>query len=91
MRSTYIFHFTISVSQVNAEKFQLVRKGFNQLGFASDELDAIYSIIAAVIHVGDVELVPAGPGKDNTDRCKIANPDQIKIGNNKQATLLSPL
>ncbi len=67
--------------QTNAEKFQLVRKGFDQLGFASDELDAIYSIMAAVIHVGDVELVPAGPGEDNTDRCKIANPDQVKIGN----------
>ncbi|KZS21454.1 Neither inactivation nor afterpotential protein C [Daphnia magna] len=65
--------------QINAEKYQLVRKGFDQLGFASDELDAIYSVMAAVIHIGDLDIVPAGPGKDNTDRCKIANPAQTKI------------
>lgn len=68
------------VVQVNADKFALVRKGFDQLGFASDELDSIYSIMAAIIHLGDIELVPAGPGDDNTDRCRIANPDQVKIG-----------
>lgn len=70
-----------------ADKFQLVRKGFDQLGFASDELDSIYSILAAVIHLGDVELVPTGPGDDNTDRCRVANEDQIKIGKQKFLTL----
>ncbi|EFX77076.1 hypothetical protein DAPPUDRAFT_305891 [Daphnia pulex] len=65
--------------QIYAEKFQSVRKGFDQLGFASDELDAIYSVMAAVIHIGDLDLVPAGPGTDNTDRCKIANLPQANI------------
>lgn len=69
--------------QTNADRFQLVRKGFDQLGFASDELDSIYSILAAIIHLGDLDLVPAGPGDDNTDRCRIANIDQVKIGNLK--------
>ncbi len=50
------------------------------MGFASDELDAIYSVMSAVIHIGDLDLVPAGPGTDNTDRCKIANLPQAKIG-----------
>lgn len=36
--------------------------------------------MAAVIHIGDLELVPAGPGTDNTDRCKIANLPQANIG-----------
>lgn len=76
IRSIILFSF----EQINAEKYQLVRKGFDQLGFASDELDAIYSVMAAVIHIGDLDIVPAGPGKDNTDRCKIANPAQTKIG-----------
>ena len=73
--------------QTYADKFQLVRKGFDQLGFASDELDSIYSILAAVIHLGDVDLVPTGPGDDNTDRCRVANEDQIKIGKNLFLTL----
>ena len=57
-----------------------MRKGFDQLGFASDELDAIYSVMAAIIHIGDLDLVPAGQGTDNTDRCKIANLPQANIG-----------
>ena len=36
--------------------------------------------MAAVIHIGDLDLVPAGPGTDNTDRCKIANLPQANIG-----------
>ena len=50
------------------------------MGFASDELDAIYSVMAAIIHIGDLDLVPSGPGTDNTDRCKIANLPQADIG-----------
>lgn len=65
--------------QTNVERFHLIRKGFDQLGFASDELDSVYSILAAVLHIGDIELV-AADSHDNTERCRLANPEQVEIG-----------
>lgn len=60
----------------NVERFRVVRRGFDQLGFASDELDSIYKMLAAVLHLGDVELVADA----STDGCRVANPSQIEIG-----------
>lgn len=58
----------------------MVRKGFQQLDFAADEVDAIYSILAAIIHLGDVELESTGSGTGNTDSCRVANLGQVDIG-----------
>ncbi len=63
--------------QTNVDKFQSIRQGFDQLGFASDELESIYSILAAVIHLGDLDVVA---DENDSERCKIVNPGQAAIG-----------
>lgn len=69
--------------QLNVERFRLIRRGFDQLGFASDELDSIYSMLAAVLHLGDIEMVPSD-FNDSTKGCRATNPAQVDIGTNKQ-------
>ena len=65
----------------NAERFRQVQRGFHQLGFASDELDSIYKMLAAVLHLGDVELAAdADATPHNSDGSRASNPSQIQIG-----------
>ena len=63
--------------QANVDKFQSIRQGFDQLGFASDELESIYSILAAVIHLGDLDIVT---DEKDSERCQLTNPGQAAIG-----------
>ena len=59
------------------EKFHSVQKGFQKLGFTTDEIESIYSIIAAIIHLGDLQFIHAD-SRDNTERCILKNPKQVE-------------
>lgn len=52
--------------QINIAKFQQVKEGFRLLGFRDEEVDTIYRIIAAVLHLGDIEFGEV-VSQDNTD------------------------
>jgi myosin III len=66
--------------QYHIERYGVIKKGFEQLGFSADEWRSVQSIVAAIIHLGDLDFVEAA-SKDNTDKCRIANHDQVNTGN----------
>jgi len=69
--------FTDEHKRKNVEKFHSVQKGFQKLGFTTDEIESIYSIIAAIIHLGDLQFIHAD-SRDNTERCILKNPKQVE-------------
>ena len=71
------------ISQSNADKFRTVTKGLKQLGFSAEELSAVNTIIAAVIHIGDMEFKKTD-SSDNTDKCRVADVSQVDIGTSVQ-------
>ncbi|XP_015438922.1 PREDICTED: myosin-IIIb-like [Dufourea novaeangliae] len=53
-------------SQTHIEKFQQLKNGFKLLGFQDSEVDTVYRILAAVLHLGDIEFAEVA-SEDNTD------------------------
>ncbi|XP_031788630.1 myosin-IIIb isoform X2 [Nasonia vitripennis] len=53
-------------SQTHIDKFQQLKIGFKVLGFQEAEVDAVYSVLAAILHLGDIEFVEI-LSEDNTD------------------------
>ena len=69
--------------QTNIDKFHLVQKGFQQLGFTADQINSIHSILAAIILLGDLQFIHAD-SRDNTERCILKNPKQVEPGKKLQ-------
>ena len=53
-------------SQTHIDKFQQLKAGFKVLGFQEAEVDTVYSVLAAILHLGDIEFVEI-LSEDNTD------------------------
>ena len=53
-------------SQTNIERYHQLNAGFNLLGFQEDEVDTVYRILAAILHLGDLEFGEV-VSHDNTD------------------------
>ncbi|XP_053973288.1 myosin-IIIb-like isoform X2 [Hylaeus volcanicus] len=53
-------------SQTHIDKFQQLKNGFKLLGFQDGEVDTVYRILAAVLHLGDIEFGEVA-SEDNTD------------------------
>lgn len=53
-------------SQTYTDKFKQVKIGFKVLGFADQEVDTVYSILAVILHLGDIEFEEI-LSEDNTD------------------------
>lgn len=53
-------------SQTHIDKFQQLKVGFKVLGFQETEVDAVYSVLAAILHLGDIEFIEI-LSEDNTD------------------------
>ncbi|XP_014227640.1 myosin-IIIb-like isoform X2 [Trichogramma pretiosum] len=53
-------------TQTHIDKFQQLKAGFKVLGFADTEVDTVYSVLAAILHLGDIEFVEI-LSEDNTD------------------------
>jgi myosin-3 len=54
------------VLQTNVERYHQLNVGFHLLGFHSDEVDTVYRILAAILHLGDIEFGEVVT-QDNTD------------------------
>ncbi|PSN47190.1 hypothetical protein C0J52_07874 [Blattella germanica] len=50
----------------NIERYHQLNAGFNLLGFQEDEVDTVYRILAAILHLGDLEFGEV-VSQDNTD------------------------
>jgi myosin-3 len=55
-----------NTSQTHIDKFKQLKVGFKVLGFHDAEVDTVYSILAAIIHLGDIEFTEIA-SDDNTD------------------------
>jgi myosin-3 len=51
---------------MNVERYHQLSVGFRLLGFQSDEVDTIYCILAAILHLGDLDFGEVVT-QDNTD------------------------
>jgi len=56
----------VCVLQTNVERYHQLNVGFHLLGFHSDEVDTVYRILAAILHLGDIEFGEVVT-QDNTD------------------------
>ncbi|PNF20375.1 hypothetical protein B7P43_G12425 [Cryptotermes secundus] len=52
--------------KMNVERYHQLSVGFRLLGFQSDEVDTVYRILAAILHLGDLEFGEVVT-QDNTD------------------------
>lgn len=48
------------------DKFQQLKVGFKVLGFRDSEVDTVYGVLAAILHLGDIEFAEVA-SEDNTD------------------------
>ncbi|CAL7948662.1 unnamed protein product [Xylocopa violacea] len=53
-------------SQTHIDKFQQLKAAFKLLGFQESEVDIVYRILAAILHLGDIEFGEVA-SEDNTD------------------------
>jgi len=42
--------------QNNVDKFAQLKNAFEQVGFKDEEVNSIYCILAAILHLGDIEF-----------------------------------
>ncbi|XP_019889251.2 myosin-IIIb isoform X2 [Ooceraea biroi] len=61
----YLTHYS-HTSQTHIDKFQQLKMGFKVLGFQDSEVDTVYRVLAAILHLGDIEFAEVAT-EDNTD------------------------
>lgn len=61
----YLTHYS-HTSQTHIDKFQQLKMGFKVLGFHDSEVDTVYRVLAAILHLGDIEFAEVA-SQDNTD------------------------
>lgn len=61
----YLTHYS-HTSQTHIDKFQQLKVGFKVLGFQDSEVDTVYRVLAAILHLGDIEFAEVAT-QDNTD------------------------
>jgi len=42
------------------KKFQMVKQSLISIGFSMEDVQSIYTILSAILHIGDVSFVPYG-------------------------------
>jgi myosin-3 len=42
------------------KKFQMVKQGLISIGFSSDDVQSIFTILSAILHIGDIAFIPHG-------------------------------
>lgn len=53
-------------SQTHIDKFHQLKEGFKVLGFRDEEVNTVYGVLAAILHLGDIEFAEVA-SEDNTD------------------------
>lgn len=52
--------------QAHIDKFQQLKAGFKVLGFQDEDVDIVYKVLAAILHLGDIQFEEVAT-EDNTD------------------------
>lgn len=69
-------------SQTHIDKFQQLKAGFKLLGFQDGEVDTVYRILAAILHLGDIEFGEVA-SEDNTDnKSHVIHVEPLRTGEN---------
>jgi myosin heavy subunit len=42
------------------KKFQMVKQSLLSIGFSMDDVQSIFTILSAILHIGDVSFIPHG-------------------------------
>ena len=50
------------------EEFNMVAKAFDDLGFTKKEVHGLFSLIAAILHCGNIDFSPDGEGSKVSNR-----------------------
>jgi myosin-3 len=58
--------YIICMLQTNVQRYHQLNASFRLLGFHDDEVDTVYCILAAILHLGDLEFGEVVT-QDNTD------------------------
>ena len=58
------------------EHFEIVNEGFYTLGFRQEEIDSIYRILAAILHLGEINFHTG----DDDEGCSIKNNKDMETG-----------
>lgn len=75
----YLTHHNYT-SQTHIDKFQQLKMSFKVLGFQDSEVDTVYRVLAAILHLGDIEFIEVAT-EDNTDnKSRIINIAPSHIG-----------
>ena len=56
--------------------FRAVKNGFHTLGFTIEEINAIFRMLSAILHLGEVEMDAANDG----DSCHIRGKSALNEG-----------
>lgn len=77
-------------SQTHIDKFQQLKAGFKLLGFQDGEVDTVYRILAAILHLGDIEFGEVA-SEDNTDnKSHVIHVEPLRTGEKKRFSFPSP-
>ncbi|CAB4009295.1 myosin-IIIa isoform X2, partial [Paramuricea clavata] len=67
----------------NKQRYDEFKKALNIIGFTAEEMSTLFSIIAAIIHIGDIDFI-----EDYSDRHMAAN---SKVSNYQQLQIIASL
>lgn len=67
-----------SAVSINRVKFKTLQKSFQTIGFKSQEICSVYSILAGILHTGNVTFTEKE--KKHQTYCTVENRDLLKIG-----------
>jgi len=67
-----------SMSVANRSKFYTIHHCFETIGFKSQEVNSIYSLLAGVLHLGNLIFLQ-DEGVHNDGKCRVANKNSLII------------
>ena len=60
---------------MNKELFEAVKNGFHVLGFRMEEINDVYRLLAAILHLGEIEFETLNSDEDS---CHVKDPDDLE-------------
>lgn len=74
----YLSDIDASQSEVNCIKFRTINTCFETIGFKSQEVNSIYSLLAGVLHLGNLTFFQ-DEGVHNDGKCHVSNKNSLLI------------
>ena len=69
--------------QRNVRAMAAIRESLSMLGFRSDQLDNVFRILAAIIHLGDVAFTSSDDEESNTEKVVVQAKDKLRDGEDR--------